>query len=86
MPFNVLEKMYISFMEPSVRRLELEWQVPHNTIEAKVSELTTHTHEEFSELGDLYDRKEVDLEAPYFGLPVPFSARNTSDFEPNYLY
>ena len=82
---TLLEKLYISFMEPSLRRVALEWSMDSVSVSKKINRLPTHEHHEFKDLGLLYDRKEIDEKAPYSSLPVPGSARDLSDFEPNYL-
>jgi len=80
-----LELLYISFMEPNVERIAEEWQMPLADVKQKLSGLETHEHEEFSFLGDLYHRKDIDALAPLKYLEVPESIREASKNEINLL-
>ncbi len=82
---TLTELLYISFMEPSAKRLSLEWKIPVSEVESILSGLSTHIHEEFEFLGDLYFRTEVESFAPYHGLPVSGSVRESSGIEVNYM-
>ncbi len=80
-----MELLYISFMEPSAKRLSKEWNMDIKDIEKKLSKLETHKHEEFTFLGNLYHRNEVEKFAPYKSLEVSSSIREKSKKEINYL-
>ncbi|MCO4763974.1 MAG: hypothetical protein KC502_20840 [Myxococcales bacterium] len=81
-----MELIYTAFMEPTVKRLALEWGLPESTVKTKLKGLPTHYEETYRAwLTRSYNRHEVDALAPYQHLPVPGHARKHSTFEPNYL-
>ena len=80
-----LEKLYIRFMEPSAKRLAAEWNMTVGEVKLKLANLTTHNHHEFEELGNLYNRSEVEKHSPFQVLPSTPSARETVSYEPNLL-
>lgn len=79
------ELLYISFMEPSAKRLSLEWKLPIEDVEKLLSGLPTHVYKEFPFLGNLYHRNEVEKYAPYKSLSVSGSIREFSNNEVNHL-
>ncbi len=79
------ELLYISFMEPSAERLSLEWNLPISEVQNLLSQFPTHTHPEFTYLGELYHRNDIDFLASFKGLPVSSSIREESENEVNYL-
>lgn len=82
---TLTELLYISFMEPSAERLSLEWGLPAAAVESLLSGLSTHIHEEFFYLGDLYDREDIEALAPFSGLQVSSRIREESEVEVNYI-
>lgn len=80
------ELLYISFMEPSAERLSLEWQMPLAEVQQLLSGLPTHVYDEFPFLGQLYDRNAVEQLAPFKGLAVSSSVRESSVLEVNHLF
>ncbi len=80
-----LELLYISFMEPTVGRLSREWNLPLTEVRQKLAHLKTHQHEEFSFLGNLYHRKDIDALAPFKAIKTPESIREQSANEINLL-
>lgn len=80
-----MELLYISFMEPSAARLANEWGMSEAMVAELLSGLPTHTHPEFSFLGTLYDRADVDPLAPYTTIRVSDDARERSDYEPDLI-
>ena len=80
---QLTELLYISFMEPSAARLANEWGMTELQVNERLSTLTTHLHEEFPFLGDLYDRNEVELYAPYSSVAVSTHVREKSEQEVN---
>lgn len=80
-----MELSYISYMEPSAERLSLEWQTPINQVKNLLSNISTHTHDEFSFLGELYHRKDVEIFSPYKTIRPPSNIREQSEYEPNLL-
>ncbi len=79
------ELLYISFMEPSAERLSIEWNLPLSQVQNLLSNFSTHIYPEFPFLGELYDRNEIESIAPFQGLPVSTSVRETSSVEVNHL-
>jgi hypothetical protein len=82
---TLFELLYISFTEPSAERLSNEWQLPISEVKKILSGLQTHIHPEFSYLGNLYHRSDIEQYAPYPIIPVSSSARELSLYEPNFL-
>ena len=77
------EILYVGFMEPSVFRLSGEWNVSEEQVQAQVTGFKTHQNTEYTLLGSqLFQRKDIEVLAPYKGLPVPDDAREPSAFEP----
>lgn len=77
------ELLYITFMEPPVRRLREEFQ--SDGVLTKLKKMTPHIDKEFSFLGELYQRKVIDSLFSYPKLSIPEHAREKSNFEPNYF-
>jgi hypothetical protein len=82
---TLTELLYISFMEPSAKRLSIEWGIPLSEVQSKLSDLATHVHEEFPFLGDLYHRRDVEAYSPFEGLQVSSDVREQSEIEVNYI-
>lgn len=79
------EILYTSFMEPSAKRLALEWNMSEYQVKSKLKNYKTHRHHEFVFLGELYHRFEVEHFAPLKGLSVSGNIREKSNQEVNYL-
>lgn len=79
------EILYTSFMEPSAKRLALEWNMTEKQVQTKLKNHTTHQHHEFDFLGELYYRNEIEHLAPFKGLPVSASIREQSVKEVNHI-
>lgn len=82
---TLTELLYISFMEPSAERLAAEWNMSAEQVQKRLSDLPTHTYDEFPFLGRLYHRSQIEERAPFKGLPVSGSVREHSDTEVNHL-
>ena len=80
-----MELLYISFMEPSIEVLSNEWNLTVAEVQNKLVNLQTHLHEEFTFLGELYHRNEVEEFAPFTSLAISTSVREPSTIEVNYL-
>ncbi len=80
-----VELLYISFMEPSAERLAIEWGISLNEVKAKLTNIPTHEHEEFLFLGQIYNRKDVEVFSPYKAIEAPSSAREKSIYEPDLI-
>ncbi len=82
---TLMEIAYISFMEPSIKRLSQEWSMPVDKVKNKVKHFATHRHHEFDYLGNLYRREDIDKIAPWKTIEVPTSIRDESVNELNLL-
>ena len=82
---QLMELLYISFMEPSAARLALEWNMSVQQVQSRMAGLPTHVYPEFPILGQLYYRKDADARAPYSSMPVPDRIREPSAYEPDLL-
>ncbi|MFT5646051.1 MAG: hypothetical protein ACI976_000728 [Aureispira sp.] len=78
------ELLYISFMEPSAARLAQEWKYTLAETQALLQNYSTHIHHEYPQLGNLYNRNEVDDLSPFSVVPTPESAHEASFYEPNF--
>lgn len=78
------ELLYISFMEPSLRRIAAEWEMDETQVQSIIKDFPTHTYDEFPFLGALYFREWVDSLAPYRTERVPDSVREPG-WEPNFF-
>jgi hypothetical protein len=82
---SLQELLYISFMEPNLQRIALEWNLSEAEVLMRVKKFKTHKNEEFKFLGDLYHRHDVDKKSPFKTLKVPKSIREETKFDVNYL-
>lgn len=80
-----LELAYISFMEPSALRLSNEWNMSESEVKNRLVSLQTHVHQEFPFLGNLYNRNEVEIFAPFKSIMVSSSVREKSEIEVNHI-
>jgi hypothetical protein len=79
------EILYTSFMEPSAKRLALEWNMTEKQVQTKLKNYTTHKHHEFDFLGELYHRNEIEHLSPLKSIQVSGNIREKSNQEVNYL-
>ncbi|MDP5097251.1 MAG: hypothetical protein NWP90_06155 [Flavobacterium sp.] len=79
------EILYTGFMEPSAKRLALEWNMSEMQVKTKLKNYKTHQHHEFVYLGELYHRNEIEHLAPLKSIPVSGNIREKSNQEVNYL-
>jgi hypothetical protein len=78
------ELLYLSFAEPSARRLSREWKIPEDKVRALLTGSKTHAQHERVILGDrLYDRDDIDQFAPYKTIRVPSQVREAGGYEPD---
>lgn len=70
-----MELLYISYMEPSLKRLSQEWNMPIETLKKLLKHKQLHKHEEFKFFGDLYNRNDNLKMAPYALNSIPLSVR-----------
>lgn len=81
---SLAELLYISMMEPTAQRLAQEWNLPLSQAQSLLQPYNTHTHHEYPQWGDLYDRNEVEHLSPILNLKIPASARESSFYEPKF--
>lgn len=79
------ELLYISFMEPSAKRLSAEWGITEQKVRKMLQKEKTHFHFEFHFLGELYDRSAVEKFAPFKSISVSPSIREFTKEDVNYL-
>jgi hypothetical protein len=79
------ELLYITFMEPSAMRLSSEWHMNIADVKNKLLPFATHRNHEHEDIGDLYDRLEVEALSPFPTVKFPTSAREASPVEPRYI-
>lgn len=79
------ELIYISFMEPSIKRLSQEWKIPVEKLITLLKDKPKHTHHEFKFLGELMLREDVSEAAIHKTGKIPFSIREENESEPNYF-
>ncbi len=79
------ELLYISFMEPSLERVAGEWGISIGDATQILVSLPQHTYNEFPFLGNLYNRSSTDSLTPYHTERVSTSAREPSEYEPNFF-
>ena len=79
-----LELLYISFMEPSIFRINQEFKNDSNIL-YELQKYKQHTYEEFPFLGDLYYRDTIDSYFKYSKIIVPNNIREKSINEPRYF-
>lgn len=82
---TLTELLYISFLEPSAKRLSLEWNTNEAEVINTLKHLKTHKHNEFPFLGNLYYRKDVEQFAPLKAIEVSGSVRELCATEINHL-
>ena len=75
--------LYIGFMEPSAQRLAQEWNLTEMQVQEKLKGIPTHVNTEYQFLGNLYHRSDVAKFSLFKSLPVPSSAREPNNEEPN---
>lgn len=81
-----MELLYTTFMEPSISRLALEWDMSEAEVASRLEGIPTHLNVEYPFLGERYFRHEVNGLAPFKGLSVSSSVREPSAIEVNYMY
>lgn len=81
---SLAELLYISMMEPTAQRLAQEWNLPLSQAQSLLQPYNTHTHHEYPQWGNLYERNEIEQLSPILNLKVPESAREFSVYEPKF--
>jgi len=78
------EYIYLSYFEPNVKRLAMEWNVSESKVLELLSGIAAHDNPEFPFLKNVYHRREVENLSPIKSLPAASDARESSVFEPEY--
>ncbi len=79
------DKIYIRFLEPSLKRLASEYAISEEEAFNRFKSLPTHRSAEFPDMGELYSRKQIDLLSAVELIPISKNARDTELNEPNLL-
>ncbi len=80
------EWLYLTFTEPSVERVAMEWNMPIERARQRLAGKPTHAQQEFALLGKmLYRRQDVDELSPYPVIKVASDPREPSAYEPDFL-
>ena len=81
------ELLYLTFVEPSVERLAIEWNMPVDQVALLLRGKQTHAQKEFAYLGSkLYRREEIDRLGPYPVMRVAEDPREPSTYEPDLVH
>jgi hypothetical protein len=81
------ELLYLSFFEPSARRLSIEWDMDEPQVIEMLKNESTHKNHEFEFLGEsLYWRNDIDQYTPYQYILTPSDPREESEYEPNLIF
>ena len=82
---TMMELLYISYMEPSLKKLSKEWHVPEKELKAILNQQTTHQHYEFKFIDSLYYRADIEQHTPCKYISVSNDIREPSVYEPDYI-
>lgn len=80
-----MELLYISYMEPSVKKLSQEWGIEEEKLKLILENNAKHKFSEFDFLGDLYNRNELIKYSPY-KVYAPISVRETIGNDPLFIH
>lgn len=82
---TLMELLYISYMEPSLKKLAGEWQVPEKELRAILNQQTTHRHYEFKFMDSLYYRGDIQEHTPCKYISVANDIREPCVHEPDFI-
>jgi hypothetical protein len=82
---TLMELLYISYMEPSLKKLAKEWDVPEKELKAILNQQVTHQHYEFKFMDSLYFRGEIEQHTPCKYISVSKDIREPSVHEPDFI-
>jgi 5'(3')-deoxyribonucleotidase len=80
---ELMELLYINFMEPSAYKLSYEWNKKENDINAIFQNITKHPHKEHTFLKNLMERNTIKGFSPYKTVQLPDSILEENSSEPN---
>lgn len=81
---TLMELLYISYMEPSLKKLAKEWDIPEKELKAIVSGQSVHRHYEFKFLDSLYYRSDIERHTPCQHIRVAADIREPCVDEPDF--
>ncbi|MCE3229373.1 MAG: hypothetical protein K0S32_3924 [Bacteroidetes bacterium] len=76
-----MELEYISYMQPSIKKLEKEWNMREDEVKQLLKSVKSVTHEEFKFLGEIYNRTEIHKGRSLY----PPSIREPGEHEPDFF-
>ncbi len=82
---TLMELLYISYMEPSLKKIAKEWNIPENELKAILSQQSTHRHYEFKFLDSLYYRGNIEQYTPCKHISTSKDIREPCVHEPDYI-
>ena len=82
---SFMELLYISYMEPSIKKLSKEWNIEEARIKVLFKDEITHHHNEFDFLNNIYFRNNIEKHSPYQFIQVSEDVREPSGYEPNFI-
>jgi hypothetical protein len=82
---TLMELLYISYMEPSIKKLSKEWSIPEKDLKVILNQQTTHPHSEFSFFDSVYYRAGIEKYAPSKCIKVADDIREPSIYEPMFI-
>ncbi|MCF8423821.1 MAG: hypothetical protein K9H41_05715 [Bacteroidia bacterium] len=82
---TLMELLYISYMEPSIKKLSKEWDISEKDIRVILNQQTTHHHSEFSFFDSVYYRAGIERYAPSKCIKVADDIREPSIYEPMFI-
>lgn len=80
-----MEILYISYLEPTLQQLSMEWQMSVSELKILLKNSKRHLHPEFSFGDSLFDRQAIQHLAP-FSMKVPGDVREYSVDDSPYLW
>lgn len=82
---TLMELLYISYMEPSLKKLSKEWNVPEKELKTILNQQSTHRHYEFKFMDSLYYRTDIEQHTPCKYISISNDIREPSVHEPDYI-
>ena len=82
---SLMELLYISYMEPSIKKLAKEWNMEEARIKLLFKNEMAHQHHEFDFLTNIYFRTNIEKHSPYKFIQVSEDVREPSSYEPNFI-
>ncbi len=80
-----MELLYISYMEPSLKKLSKEWNVPEKDLRTILKQQSVHQHYEFKFMDSLYYRSDIEQHTPCKCINTSTDIREPSIYEPDFI-